>query len=110
MLIVNNDEKEIVAEADNKEKVNIKIVNKKIDEPIDDISSVAFIESDDEEEIEEKIYRVCNSTKIHWEESQLIEALQEELDESIFLKRLDNGALHKFYRIKQNKKSSAEEI
>ena len=53
----------------------------KVDESIDDISSVAFAESDDEEE---KNYRVCKNTKIDNEESELIEVLQEELNESIF--------------------------
>ena len=47
----------------------------KVDESIDDISSVAFAESNDEEEKEEKIYRVCKNTKIDREESELIEAL-----------------------------------
>ena len=93
LFITNNDEEveEIVAEADqmveeadNEEKVDIEIVNEKVDESINDISSVAFAESDDEEEKEEKIYRVCKNTKIDREESELIEALQEELDESIF--------------------------
>ena len=77
LFIANNDEEveEIVAEADNEEKVDIEIVNKKVEESIDDISSVAFAESDDEKEKEEKIYRVCKNTKIHREESELIEAL-----------------------------------
>ena len=57
-----------------------------------------------------KIYRVCKSTKIDREESELIEALNEELDESIFPKRLEDRALHKFYGIKQKKRSSASEI
>ena len=74
LFIANNDEKEveeiaveadqIVAEADNEEKVDIEIVNEKVDESINDISSVAFAESDDEEEKEEKIYRVYKNTKI----------------------------------------------
>ena len=101
---------QMVAEADNEEKVDIEIVNEKVEESIDDISSVAFAESDDEEEKEGKIYRVCKNTKIDREESELIEALQEELDESIFPKRLEDGALHKFYGIKQKKRSSASEI
>ena len=113
LFIANNDEevKEIVAEADQMvEEVDIEIVNEKVDESINDISSVAFAESDDEEEKEEKIYRVCKNTKIDREESELIEDLQEELDKSIFPKRLEDGALHKFYGIKQKKKSSASEI
>ena len=101
---------QMVAEADNEEKVDIEIVNEKLEESIDDIFSVAFAESDDEEEKEGKIYRVCKNTKIDREESELIEALQEELDESIFPKRLEDGALHKFYGIKQKKRSSASEI
>ena len=44
----------MVEEADNEEKVDIEILNEKVDESIDDISSVAFAESDDEEEKEEK--------------------------------------------------------
>ena len=40
----------MVAEADNEEKVDIEIINEKLDESIDDISSVAIAESDDEEE------------------------------------------------------------
>ena len=58
LFIANNyieEVKEIIAEADNEENVIIEIVNEKIDESIDDISSVAFAESDDEEEKEEKI-------------------------------------------------------
>ena len=46
LSIANNDDEEIeeiVAEADNEEKVVIEIVNKKSDEFIDDISSVSFI-------------------------------------------------------------------
>ena len=87
LFIANNDEEveEIVAEADqmveeanNEEKIDIKIVNEKVEESFDDISSVAFAESDDEEEKEEKIYRMCKNTKIDREESELIEALQEE--------------------------------
>ena len=50
-------------------------MNEKVDESIDDVSSVAFAESNDEEENEEKIYRVCKNTKIDREESELIEAL-----------------------------------
>ena len=56
LFIANNDEEkaeeiltetdQIVAEADNEEKVDIEIVNEKVDESIDDISSVAFAESD----------------------------------------------------------------
>ena len=42
-------------EADNEENVNIEIVNEKFDEFIDDISLVAFAESDEEEVKEEKI-------------------------------------------------------
>ena len=51
-FIVNNDEEveETVAEADNEEKADVKIVNEKFNEPINDISTVAFTESDDEEE------------------------------------------------------------
>ena len=121
LFIANNDDEEVeeivaeadqmVAEADNEEKVDIEIVKEKVEESIDDISLVAFAESDDEEEKEENFfYRVCKNTKINREESELIEALQEELDESIFPKRLEDGALHKFYRIKQKKRSSASEI
>ena len=119
LFIANNDEEvdeivaeadQMVAEADNEEKVDIEIVNEKVEESIDDIFSVAFAESDDEEEKEGKIYRVCKNTKIDREESELIEALQEELDEFIFPKRLEDGALHKFYGIKQKKRSSASEI
>ena len=78
LFITNNDEEveeivaeadQMVAEADNEEKVDIEILNEKVDEFIDDISSVAFAESDDEEEKEEKMYRVCKSTKIYREES-----------------------------------------
>ena len=90
LFISNNDDKEevseddqMVAEADYEEKVDIEIVNEKVNESIDDISSVKFAESNDEEE---KNYRVCNSTKINREENELIETLQEELDESIFTK------------------------
>ena len=53
LFIANNDEEEveeIITEADNEEKVDIKIENEKFNEPIDDISSVAFTESDYEEE------------------------------------------------------------
>ena len=56
LFITNNDKEkaeeivaeadQMVAEADNEEKVDIEIVNKKVDESIDDISSVAFAESD----------------------------------------------------------------
>ena len=116
LFIANNDDEEVeenVAEADqmvavakNEEKVDTEIVNEKVYESFDDISSVAFAESDDEE----KIYRVCNSTKIDKEECELIEAFQEELDESIFPKRLEDGALHKFYGIKQKKRSSSLEM
>ena len=60
LFIANNDEEkaeeivaeadQMVAEADNEEKVDIEIGNEKVNEPIDDISSVAFAESDDDEE------------------------------------------------------------
>ena len=53
---------------------------------------------------------INNSKIIDKEESELIEALQEELDEAIFPKRLEDGALHKFYEISQKKRSSAAEI
>ena len=105
MFIANNDEEveEIVAEADNEEKVDIEIVNKKVEESIDDISSVAFAESDDEKAKEVKIYRVCKNTKIDKEENKLIEALQEELDESIFPKRLEDGARINFMESNRRK-------
>ena len=45
---------QMAPEADNEENVNIEIVNEKFDESIDDISSVAFAESDEEEVKEEK--------------------------------------------------------
>ena len=63
LFIANNDEEveEIVAEADqmveeadNEEKVYIEIVNEKVDESINDISSVAFAESNDEEKKKKK--------------------------------------------------------
>ena len=57
-----------------------------------------------------KKFRVCNSTIIEWEISELIEAFQEELDESIFSKRLEDGVLNKFYGIKKKKRLSASEI
>ena len=57
-----------------------------------------------------KIYRVCKNTKIDREESELIEALREELYESISPKRLEDRALNKFCGIKQKKRSSASEI
>ena len=75
LFIANNDQEEveeIVAEADNEVKVDIEIVNEKVDESIYDISSVAFAESDEEE----KIYRVCKNTKIDREESELIVVLK----------------------------------
>ena len=53
---------------------------------------------------------MCNIIKIDWGESELIEALQEELDESIFSKRLEDGVLNKFYGIKKKKRLSASEI
>ena len=65
-FIAYNDEKEveeIVAEVDNEEKVNIEIAKEKVDEPIDDISSVAFTESFNEKEKEQNVYRVCNNIK-----------------------------------------------
>ena len=43
------------------------------------------------------------------EESELIEAFEEQLS-YFFSKMLQDGALHKFYRIKQIKRSSASEI
>ena len=43
----------MVVKIDNQEKVDIEIMNEKADEPINDISSVVFSESDDEEEKEE---------------------------------------------------------
>ena len=46
---------QMAPEADNEENVNIEIVNEKFDESIDDISFVAFAESDEEEVKEEKI-------------------------------------------------------
>ena len=116
MLIANNDEKEveeivaeanqIVTEADNEVKVEIKIVKEKVDEPIDDISSATFAESDDEKEK----YRMCNCTKFNREESKLIEALYEELNEFTFHKRLEDRALYKFYGIKMMIKLSTSEI
>ena len=45
---------QIVAEADSEENVYIEIVNEKFDESIDVISPVAFAESEDKEEKEEK--------------------------------------------------------
>ena len=64
-FISNNEEvEEIVAEADqmfaeadNEEKVEIEIVDEKVDEFIVDILSVAYTESDNEE----KNYKVCNT-------------------------------------------------
>ena len=53
---------------------------------------------------------MCKSTKIDREESELIEALQEELNESIFSKRLEDGALHKFYGIKQKKNHQPQKL
>ena len=57
LFIANNDEEEVeeivaeadqmVAEADNEEKAYIEIMNEKVDESIDDISSVVFTESND---------------------------------------------------------------
>ena len=49
---------QMAPEADNEENVNIEIVNEKFDENIDDISFVAFAESEDEEEKEEKYKRL----------------------------------------------------
>ena len=49
----------MVSEADNEEKIDIEIKDKKVDEFIDDIFSVAFAESDDEEEIERKKFTKC---------------------------------------------------
>ena len=46
---------QMAPETDNEENVNIEIVNEKFDESIEDIYSVAFAESNDEEEKEEKI-------------------------------------------------------
>ena len=72
LFIANNDEEveeivaeadQMVAEADNEEKVDTEIVNEKVDKFINDISSVAFAESDDEEENKEKMYRVCKKYK-----------------------------------------------
>ena len=54
----------MVVEAYIEEKVDIEIVYKKLDEPIDNIFLVAFAESNDEEEKEENNYRVCKITKI----------------------------------------------
>ena len=45
----------MVAEVDNEEKGDIEIVNEKFDEPIDDISSIAFTKSYGGEEKEQKI-------------------------------------------------------
>ena len=45
---------QMAPEADNEENVNIEIVNEKFDESIDNISSVEFAESDEEEVKEEK--------------------------------------------------------
>ena len=108
---------EIVAEVDqiviieDEEQVDIEIVKEKIDEPYDDSCSIAFAESDDEEEEKGGQFGMINNSKIiDKEESELIEALQEELDEAIFPKRLEDGALHKFYGISQKKRSSAAEI
>ena len=66
LFITKNDDEEVkeivgeadqmIAEADNEEKVDIEIVIviviiiEKVNEPIDDISSVAFAESDNKEE------------------------------------------------------------
>ena len=108
---------EIVAEVDqiviieDEEQVDIEIVKEKIDEPYDDSCSIAFAESDDEEEEKGGQFGMINNSKIiDKEESEFIEALQEELDEAIFPKRLEDGALHKFYGISQKKRSSAAEI
>ena len=62
---------QMAPEADNEENVNIEIVNEKFDESIDDISSVAFAESDEEEVKEEKL-NGCYNSKIYREESELI--------------------------------------
>ena len=52
MFIANNHEEveEVIAETDNKLKVDIEIVKEKVDEPITDTFSVEFAESDDKEE------------------------------------------------------------
>ena len=76
LFIANNDEEveeivaevdKMVSEADNEEKVDIEIVNvnvnEKVEESIDDISTVAFAESDDEEEKEE-IFIIIEYVKI----------------------------------------------
>ena len=112
LFIANNDEEveEIIAEAGNSKKVDIKIVNEKVDEPIDDISSLVFAESDEEEEKKKKFIECVIMKKVDREESELIVALQEELNKSIFPKRLEERALHKFYGIKLKKRSSASEI
>ena len=48
----------------NEEKIDSKIINKKFDEPIADISSVAFTESDEEEEKEGKIIEYVTVQKL----------------------------------------------
>ena len=47
-----------------------------------------------------------NSTKSIRKQSELIEALQEQQNQSIFLKWLQDTALHKHYGIKHNKRLS----
>ena len=41
--------------------------------------------------------------KIDQEQSELIETLQDQVNESIFLKRLEDTALYKYYEINQKK-------
>ena len=53
----------MVAGADNEEKVDIEVVYEKINEPIDDNFSLAFVGSDDDEEEKKKILKTVSSYK-----------------------------------------------
>ena len=66
LFISYNDQEEVeemVKGADNEEKVDIEVVYDKINEPIDDNFSLAFVGSDDDEEEKKKILKTVSSYK-----------------------------------------------
>ena len=89
---------------ENKEPVEIEIVNEEIDNPSDDNYSIILAESDEEEEKEGTVEKDFHILKFDKEESGFIEDLQEEFNDAIFPKRVRDSDLHKFYEIRYQRK------
>ena len=105
-----DDVEEMVGEVDqipndeNKEPIEIEILKEEVGNSSDENYSTILAESDHEEEKEGTVEKDFHILKFDKEKSELIIDLQEELDDTTFSKRVRDSDLHKFYKIRCQRK------